>query len=273
MGEFVKEEIYPILDVKDLYLPKRAIRSTNSIAFNRLKLSLKDFEKSFNDLRCENLDFIATYRPYHFNAGDFGLYLYAESFCMFLLSILQKSNLDFREAQTLALDAALTHGAFHYLLERYSILAQNYLHFIDLLYPKYKKDIYSKHWGTSKCYEETLANAFIFLCLFNCNKDQENIRSKNYLKYLMLRQREGYCQAVDIDFMNVYKIFTSLELQLGIDRVQQYSHSNNKEMPSLYKYVEAYIPFRYFGLPVFLVNDCRKESDFDIILEIIFPEL
>lgn len=268
LEEYIKEETYPVLEGRELYLPKRAIKTSNSAAFNRLKLSLREFEKSFNDQRCENFDMIATYRPYHFNGNDFGLYLYVEMFTMLLLSILQHTVLTFREAHTLALDAVLTHGSFHYLLERYGTLAGGNSFQNQLIYLKYKKEVYLKHWGTAECYEETLANMLIYLSYPSWDQTQ-----KGYIDFLVQRQREGYCQAQDVGQSNLRDLFSRLEDQVLWNCSQDSLRVKRLQVPCLWDYIYTSIPFRFLGLPIYLVNDCAVPEDFNAIINMIFPQL
>lgn len=190
-------------------------------------------------------------------------------FSMLFLSILQRTALDFREAHTLALDSVLTHGSFHYLFERYATLAGNNIPPEDtLIYPMYKKRIYQEYWGTTECYEETLANAFIFL-----SYPLWDHRKKGYLEFLIQRQREGYCQALDMTSNNLQDIFNQLEVQILMKRSKDYSSISHFNLPCLEDYIKASIPFRFLGLPIYLVNDCNKAENFNRIVEILFPRL
>ena len=257
----MKEEAYPILQWSDLYLPKRAIKSPNSLIFNRLKLSLRDYERIFNDFRCENFDMIATYRPYHFNREDFGLFIYSELFSMLVLSILQRTSMGLRDAHTLALDSILTHGSFHYLIERYATFSEDSSSVeAPRIYPNYKRNIYSQVWGTTDCFEETLANAFVLRANPMWSKIQ-----RNYIEFLFTRQRDGYRQAIEVGKENSHGMFDQLETQIVSHRP--------RNIPRLSEYIEANIPFRLFRLPVYLVNDCNCPEDFDRIVEMLFPQL
>lgn len=259
--EYIKEESYPILQGRDLYLPKRAIKSFNSGSFNHLKLSLREYGKSFNEIRCENFDIIATYRPYHFNGEDFGLYLYSEMFSMFVLSIIQRTHMSLRDAHTLALDSILTHGSFHYLIERYATLSESLLNTQrPKIYPTYKRDIYSNVWGTTECIEETLANTFILKAHPLWSKTQ-----REAIEYIIRRQREGYCQAVGLCTDKYEDLYDQLEGQIVKE--------SPRNSPKLSEYINANLPFRMIGLPVYLVNDCTVFEDFEQIIEVLFPQL
>ncbi|HHY26620.1 MAG TPA: hypothetical protein GX523_07705, partial [Desulfitobacterium dehalogenans] len=193
----------------DLYLTKGKAITCNSKSFNQLKLNLYEYELHFNERRCENFDMVGTYRPYHFNSEDFGLYLYAEMFGMYLLSILRQTSMTLREAHTLALDSVLTHVSFHYLIERYCILLDDVGKDSDGLYPAYKKKIYSQTWGTQECLEETLANAFVLTA-----HPHWTVRQKDYIQSLYARQREGYIQAHNLNTKHYRELYYILEEQL-----------------------------------------------------------
>lgn len=257
-GEYVREEVYPILQGLDMYLKKGKAVSFNSKAFNQIKLNLREFELHFNESRCENLDLVGTYRPYHFNNEDFGLYIYAEMFGMYLLSIIKSTHMTLREAHTLALDSILTHGSFHYLLERYCILVDDSTE-VEELYSVYKKKVYSQTWGTEECLEETLANAFVFKAHPLWDK-----RHRDFIRALYVRQRAGYQQAHNLNAKKYTEHFQTLESQLRVPKEQT---------PSLQEYIHKNIPFRYIGLPVYLVNDCRRLEDFMHIVEVLFPHI
>jgi hypothetical protein len=267
---YVEEEAYPILQGRELYLPKRAIKSKHSVSFNQLKLSLRDYHKSFNEIRCENFDIIATYRPYHSNEEDFGLYLYAEMFCMLVLTVLQRTNMSLRDSHKLALDSVLTHGSFHYLFERYSTLADTFLPLTTRRYLNYRENIYSKIWGTPKCVEETLANLFIYKVYSNWTKSQ-----KKMIEFFITRQRDGYCQALEMRKEDYQFLYNQLEIQLQGSELKNNTSQSMKvsKMPKLLEYIERNMPFRFIGLPIYLVNDCQKPEDFERIVETLFPQL
>lgn len=227
--------------------------------FNRLKLNLREYERIFNDHRCENFDMIATYRPYHFNGEEFGLYIYAEMFSMLVLSILQRTSMGLRDSHTLALDSILTHGSFHYLIERYATLSEDTSVETPYIYPNYKRNIYSHVWGTADCLEEILANALILKA-----HPSWSIMQRTYMEFLIYRQRDGYRQSLGVDKKNIQAITDSLEMQIV---------GRNRDIPRLTEYIEANIPFRLFGLPVYLVNDCKGIDDFERIVEMLFPLL
>lgn len=266
MGEYVSEDVYPILQGMDLYLTKGKAVSFNSKAFNQLKIDLREFEHHFGERRSENLDMVGTYRPYHFNKGNFGLYIYAEMFGMYILSIIRQTRMTLREAHTLALDSILTHGSFHYLLERYCLLIHEVAIDEEGLYPIYKKKIYSQTWGTKECLEETLANAYVFQAY-----PHWDYRQKDFLGSLYSRQRSGYKEAqalISEDLVEYREIFQTLEGQIRV-----LSKDKLKSNPSLYEYAHKSIPFRFMGLPVYLVNDCKKIEDFISIVQLLFPQI
>ena len=204
---------------------------------------------------------IATYRPYHFNREDFGLFIYSELFSMLVLSILQRTSMGLRDAHTLALDSILTHGSFHYLIERYATFSEDSSSVeAPQIYPNYKRNIYSQVWGTTDCFEETLANAFVLRANPMWSKIQ-----RNYIEFLFTRQRDGYRQAIEVGKENSHGMFDQLETQIVSHRP--------RNIPRLSEYIEANIPFRLFRLPVYLVNDCNCPEDFDGIVEMLFPQL
>lgn len=218
---------------------------------------------------------IATYRPYHFNRGDFGLYIYGELFCMLVLSTLKRTCMGLRDSHTLALDAILTHGSFHHLIERYATFSEDTSTEDPQIYPTYKRDVYSQVWGTKDCLEETLANAFIVKA---CSLWSGAHR--NYIEFLFSRQRDGYRQAVGVGMENSQAMFDQLEAQIvGRNRayvernLRSSSMNNARNTPQLSEYIEANTPFRLIGLPVYLVNDCKRPEDFERIVEVLFPQL
>lgn len=218
---------------------------------------------------------IATYRPYHFNGGDFGLYLYVELFSMLVLSILQRTSLGLRDSHTLALDATLTHGSFHYLIERYATFSEDISTEDPQIYPIYKRNVYSQVWGTTDCLEETLANAFILRAFPLWSGTQ-----RNYIEFLFSRQREGYRQAVEVGKEKDQVLFDQLEAQIvGKNRacfernLRSSSTNNARNNPRLSEYIEANTPFRLVGLPIYLVNDCKSPENFERIVEMLFPQL
>lgn len=271
-GEYVREEVYPIMQGLDLYLARGKAISYNSKAFNQLKLKLREYELYFNERRCENLDMVGTYRPYHFNKDNFGCYLYAEMFGMYLFSILRQTHMTLREAHTLALDSTLTHASLHYLIERYCILMDDVGNDNNGLYPTYKKKMYSQTWGTQECLEETLANAFVLKAY-----PQWDECNRNYIRSLFARQRDGYSQAHDLKHEHYQEFFKALERQLkGQMKGKGCNSEGNPAMnnkPSLYGFIHKNIPFRFMGLPIYLVNDCSKLEDFMCIVELLFPEI
>jgi len=259
--------VYPILQGLDLYLAKGKAISFNSKDFNLVKASLYEYEYHFNDKRCENLDMVGTYRPYHYNRGDFGLFIYAEMFGMYLLSIVRQTRMSLREAHTLALDSVLTHGSFHYLLERYCILVDDVSKDEEGLYAAYKKNIYSQTWGTQDCIEETLANAFVFKSYPHWPESK-----KDYIISLYRRQREGYIQASDLEFHDYLELHEALERQIkgqSIHKTQCFDKTQST--PNLYEFMHMNNPFRFMGLPVYLVNDCKRQEDFIRIVQLLFP--
>ena len=254
----------------ELYFAKGQVVSANSIAFNQVKLKLREFEYYFNERRCENLDLVGTYRPYHFNDDKFGLYIYVQMFGMYLLSILKNSSLSLRESHTLALDSILTHGSFHYLIERFCTLRDNSQIGEEKLYSIYKKRIYCQVWGTQECFEETLANAFVFES--NPSWDRRHL---DYIRSLYSRQREGYFQGCQLKSEDYQELLQILENQLIGEKEDRNLKGNIKQdnQPSLYDFIHTNIPFRYLGLPVYLVNDCEKLEDFMNIVQILFPQI
>lgn len=272
VGEYVSEEVYPIMQGLDLYLTRGKAVSYNSKAFNQLKLNLMEYELYFNESRCENLDMVGTYRPYHFNKENFGLYIYAEMFGMYLFSIIRQTQMSLREAHTLALDSILTHVSFHYLIERYCILIDDVGNEQEGLYPFYKKKVYSQSWGTQECIEETLANAFVLKAYSQWDEGK-----KDYLQSLYVRQRDGYRQAYNLKSGQYRELFKALETQLKAP-LKEISYSSEdgavfKQKPNLYGFIHKNTPFRFMGLPVYLVNDCCKLEEFIRIVELLFPEI
>jgi len=108
---------------------------------------------------------------------------------------------------------------------------------------------------------------------------------------LFLRQREGYKQAQALSVEEYQKLFAQFEEQLQCIRKELKHQSNtqtkvqtkastkaptkasSKENPSLYDFIHRNIPFRYFGLPVYLVNDCKSKETFQRLVEVLFPRL
>lgn len=204
----------------------------------------------FNALRCENLDMVATYRPYHFNGAEFGLYLYTHYFTAFLLDIMERTGLVFNEAHLFALECVQAHGAFHYLIERYASLMNTISS-----YPHYKREVYSPLWGTEECIEETLANAYLFQ-----NHPEWEEKRLRYVHELFKKQRDGYAQAAYIKPKTITALYRQLESVIG-----------GRKKVSLEEWIGFRTPFCVDQLPIYLVNDCFKNSEFENAMEIVFP--
>lgn len=194
---------------------------------------------------------------------------------MLVLSILQRTSMGLRDSHTLALDSILTHGSFHYLIERYATFSEEISTEDPQIYPTYKRNVYSQVWGTTDCLEETLANAFILNACPLWSGTQ-----RNYIEFLFSRQRDGYRQAVEVGKENSQAMFDQLEAQIvgrnraNAERNLRSSSTNNaRNSPRLSGYIEANTPFRLVGLPVYLVNDCKSPEEFERIVEMLFPQL
>lgn len=244
------EICFPIADWEVLELPKPVLKRMRNKSLAWFQQRLNRGANYFNSLRCENLDMVATYRPYHFNGAEFGLYLYAHYFTAFLLDIMESTGLLFNEAHLFALECVQAHGAFHYLVERYASLMNTISS-----YPRYKKEIYSQLWGTKECIEETLANAYLFQ-----NHPEWEEKRLHYVHELFKKQRDGYSQAACIKPKAITSLYRQLENYIG----------GRKDI-SLEEWVRRRTPFSVDQLPVYLVNDCVKNSEFENEMEIVFP--
>lgn len=244
------EVCFPIAGWEMLELPKPVFKRMRNKSLYWFQQRLNWGGNHFNTLRCENLDMVATYRPYHFNGGEFGLYLYAHYFTAFLLNIMERTGLLFNEAHRFALECVQTHGAFHYLVERYAGLMN-----AVSSYPHYKKEVYSPLWGTEECIEETLANAYLFQ-----NHPEWEEKRLNYVHELFKKQRDGYAQAAGIQQKTITSLYRQLENFIG-----------GRKTFSLEEWIRRRTPFYVDHLPVYLVNDCLKDSEFENVIEIVFP--
>lgn len=260
----IGEACYDVPDWGTLELPKPA--------FNRLrKRSLPWFKEKiswageyFTDQRCENMDIVATYRPYHFNGADFGLYLYIRYFMAFLLNILETTKLSIGEAHAFSLECVQSHGAFHYLVEQF---AERYdLHQTEFslerkhnIYQNYKREVYCQCWGTGECFEETLANAYVI----QNHPEWDDLRI-TYLRQLYARQRGGYVQAAQLEVQDRSALYSHLENQIiRSDEITGYLF--------LEQWIKHKTPFNVEQLPIYLVNDGLEDSEFEKILELFFP--
>lgn len=244
------ERCYPIPNWEMLELPKPVLNRmrTKPLAWFQHKLSWG--RNYFNTQRSENLDMVATYRPYHFNGSEFGLYLYVRYFTPFLLDIMERTGFAFNEAHRFALECVQAHGAFHNLVERYASLTNRISS-----YPRYKREIYSPLWGTKECIEETLANAY----LFQNHPEWEDLKL-HYVHQLFYKQRDGYAQAAWIKPSTVAFLYRELESLIG-----------GRKNQTLEEWIKHRTPFCVEQLPVYLVNDGFEDSEFEKAIEIVFP--
>lgn len=254
------EESYAVPDWETLDLPKPALKRFRLKSLHRLKNTFNWCEEYFNERRCENLDMVATYRPYHFNGFEFGLYLYARYFTAFFLNILETTGLPLAETHKFSLEMVLAHGGFHYLVERYAEICSHSCPEPDLTlhllhYPRYKREVYSPSWGTEQCYEETLANAYLFQ-----NHPDWDKQRLDYLRPFYARQRGGYAQAAELEAYSLSSLYSQLENQIG-----------RQGALSLEQWVRQNTPFSAEQLPVYLVNDGLEDAEFEKILEVLFP--
>ncbi|MEA4902003.1 hypothetical protein [Desulfitobacterium sp.] len=258
------DTIYSVPDWETLELSRLAIKRLQRKPIQWFKQKLSWTEPYFSEKRCENLDMIATYCPYHFNGTEYGLYIYLSYFAAFLLNILETTKLPIAQAHPFALECIQSHGAFHYLMECFversaharkhknSELQYSY-------YRNYKRDKYCQFWGTVECFEETLANAYAFQ-----NHPEWDDSKIIYLRQFYQRQREGYSQAAFLDEMSLSVLYYLLERQLGLQDVFCYSNA-------LQQWIKQNTPFRSETLPVFLVNDGLQDSELETVLELFFP--
>jgi hypothetical protein len=249
----ISEMCYDVPDWQTLELSKPALNRLRDKSLPWFKEKLSWAEGYFNEQRCENLDMVATYRPYHFNGLKFGHYLYVRYFTALLLNILETTKLTLREAHTFALECVQAHGAFHYLVERF---AERYA---PLSYLSYKREVYCHCWGTNECFEETLANVYVFQ-----NHLEWDDSRANYLRQLYARQREGYVQAANYKELNLSVVYSQLEAQIA--RQDTFTNSSFLE-----QWIKEKTPFAADQLPIYLVNDGLKDSEFEDILELFFP--
>lgn len=242
------EECYSVPYGEAFELPKPVVNRLRTKSFSWFKQKFYWGKDYFNERRCENLDMVATYRPYHFNGEKFGLYIHGRYFAAFFLHILERTSLPYVEAQAFTLESVLSHGAFHYLVERYA----------GLHYPSYKREVYSSLWGTEECLEETLANVFLFQ-----NHREWDEKRRHYLCDLFKHQRDGYAQAAEVAFLRTQDLspyYKQLQELFGGQR-----HLSLEES------ICRNTPFELKHLPVYLANDCLVEAEFEEILEVLFP--
>lgn len=259
------ETCYAVPDWETLELSKPARHRLRKKSLPWFKEKMSWSGGYFSKQRCENLDMVATYRPYHFNGAEFGLYLYVRYFTAFLLNILETTKLTLGEAHTFSLECIQSHGALHYLVEQF---AERYEHSrteFDLgrqstRYLSYKREVYCQSWGTVNCYEETIANTYVFQ-----NHPEWNDLRVDYLRRLYSRQRGGYAQAARIKLPDLSALYSRLEEQ--IKRPEAHSGSLRLE-----QWIQQKTPFNAEQLPIYLVNDGLEDSEFEKILELFFPD-
>lgn len=247
------EVCYKVPDWEALELPKPTLNRLRGKSLPWFKTKLSWVEGYFREHRCENLDMVATYRPYHFNGHKFGLYIYLRYFIAFLLNIYERTNLSLKEGHTLALQSVQAHGAFHYLVERF---AENYA---PSSYPSYKREVYCKCWGTRECLEEILANDFVFQ-----NHPEWDESKIGYISQLYALQRGGYVEAANSREMDLSTLYSKLEAQ-----IMQKDEITDSHL--LQKWIKRNMPFNAQQLPIYLVNDGFEDADFVEILELFFP--
>jgi len=254
------EECYAIPDWETLELPKPVLRRLRVKPLSWFKKNFNWADKYFNEQRCENFDMVATYRPYHFNGTEFGLYIYARFFAALLINILETTGLSLGKAHAFALECVQSHGAFHYLVERYAERGTRSCFALGRTsalshYPRYKKEVYAPMWGTQDCIEETLANVYLFQ-----NHPEWDEEKRRYVLQLYARQRDGYGQAAELEPNALSAYYTRLEKSIGGQGTQ-----------TLEQWIRLQTPFRADRFPIYLVNDDLENSKFEEILEIIFP--
>lgn len=247
--EGTSEEGYAIPDWFTLELPKPTLRKLRTKPLAWFKNNFNWADEFFNEQRCENLDMVATYRPYHFNGSEFGLYVYTRYFVALLINIMEMTGLSFGRAHAFSLECIQSHGAFHNLIERYTEIQP------AAQYPCYKKEVYSQLWGTESCFEETLANAYIF----QNNSELDELRI-GYLRYLYGRQRDGYAQAAELEKDDISVLYSLLQNQIG-----------RQSAFSLEQWIGQKTPFNSEQLPVYLVNEGLENSEIELVLEAFFP--
>lgn len=256
INEGIGEACYDVPDWETLELSKPALNFLRKKSLPWFKEKMSWAGECFSEQRCENIDMIATYRPYHFNGAEFGLYLYIRYFTAFLLNILEKTKLNIGEAHAFSLKCVQSHGAFHYLVEQF---AERYAS-SHTYYLSYKRDVYCQCWGTGECFEETLANAYVL----QNHPEWDNLRV-SYLRQLYARQRGGYVQAAKLETADLSALYSQLEDQI----VRQDAPTGSL---LLEQWIKRKTPFNAEQLPIYLVNDGLADSEFEEILELFFPE-
>lgn len=247
------EMCYKIPNWEALELPKPTLNRLRDKSLSWFKSKLSWAGGYFGEQRCENLDIVATYRPYHFNGHNFGVYIYVRYFTAFFLNILERTKLSLKESHTLALQCVLAHSAFHYLVERFAE------YHASSGYLNYKRDVYSHCWGTRECLEETLANNYVF----QNHPEWINLKVR-YVNQLYTLQRGGYVEAANSKELDLSRLYSKLEFQ--IKRKDESPDSHLLQM-----WIKQNIPFDADQLPVYLVNDGFEDVEFEEILELLFP--
>lgn len=234
---------------------------------------IPEIEKNnFSYIEKCGIDSIAYYRPYHFYEADFGIYIKIKQFINTVIDIQQRTKLSLKNSKELALKMLLKHELFHYITELFIAFSEFNQNNFNLYYDYH--DIYNSNFRTYKCYEETLANAYIIQ-----SSDNLNAEEFNYLNDFFGRQPGGYREAENLFNLERDSKYHRLEDQIlnnNINHSQILNLILNHPLASLYNNGD-------FNLPVYLVDntnllDQRETAEeeiipYNLIKDILFPEI
>ncbi|MDA8227295.1 MAG: HD domain-containing protein [Desulfitobacterium hafniense] len=251
-SEVLYEPIYPVSSLAELYKPAPELGRKARESQGDFKNIFRDIPKLFSNKRCETLDIIAGYRPYHYNGPTYGIYIDLLKFTMFIRWVMEKGGLGIDEAKIFALDMVLTHQRFHYLVELYATMAELSSGNFEL-YANYKQ-LYSQVWSTEECIEETIANDFLLLSHPNWE-----VKKLELLAYYFERQLNGYHEANGVTSDNRQDFYLRLELEMfpkkTLPKINQILEINKLPM--------AQLSLR--NIPVYLVDDTRSQNEFRLV--------
>lgn len=234
------------------------------------------------EILCENIEIesIAYYKSYHDYNLKYGIYFKLKAFTEYIIStenLLNRrghSNLDYKAVRDICFDKVLQHERFHYLTELF-ITFEELASSNSLIYKDYRV-VYRDTFGTDDCLAEALANYFSKMWFINKGK-------KKYigeLNTMFSAQAPGYRVAKDIDETNEIDNFFQFEKQLKlVSRRNQYYNTCNmfKEVSEFY--LKDRLPLAQLeinskiNIPIYIINDGMKASDFNKLLKIVFPKI
>lgn len=219
-------------------------------------------EEFFGEHNCKSIDFIAFYCPYHNHGENYGIYINALKFALFVVKVMDDTGYTFDEAKEFALDLILTHEMFHYLVEVYTTSIE-YATGNFIIYSNYNS-LYQKEWGTPACLEETLANHYYRMK----NRNLDSTKSQ-FLAKFFFSQIDGYKQAAYVHPGNECRLLEDFEQQIITTRTVPLGLSQIRD-------IFMNLPLSKLSLantPIYMVDDTCDSNQFVEIVEMIFPEM